>query len=68
MTDLEKIHQRMSSGEPFRYRDLCALLSDKNDISRLADREIQRWRRAGRISCERRGRDTFWTLTVKEGK
>lgn len=74
MTVLEKIEARMMSGEPFTYAELGALNPAPpgrgpmhNDPDRLADRTIQKWRKAGKISFTRIGRNTYWTLTSNQG-
>lgn len=58
--------KRMLSGEPFTYSELVALNNrhgGREDDDRLADKTIQKWRRAGRISYVRLGRATYWSLT-----
>lgn len=57
---VERIRARMQSGETFT----CSQLSDVADGDyRLADREIQRFRKAGWIGFVRVGRAVNWDLT-----
>lgn len=56
------LHKRMGGGRPFTYLDLCAIPGGDAGC-RIADREIQRWRRKGLITFSRvRGRP-IWRLT-----
>lgn len=61
MTVEEKIRARMGNGEPFTYGELW--LPYGIEAFRIADREIQRWRKKGFISFTREGRNVVWRLT-----
>lgn len=66
-TPLEAIEARMTSGAPFTYSELCVIskvAGGNENLDRLADKTIQRWRRGGKIYiCGRRGRSPLWRLT-----
>lgn len=58
------IEARMQSGEPFTYGILCAMPRPFGEDGRTADKLIQKWRRAGRITMDGRiGRAPRWVLT-----
>lgn len=60
LTDVES---RMLSGEPFTYGELCAAFTSDDDRSRTIDRTIQKFRRKGLITFERKGKRIVWTAT-----
>lgn len=69
-TIISAIEARMRNGEPFTYADLRAArhgLGRGEGDDRLADKTIQKWRRAGWISFVRIGKLTLWALT-EEGR
>lgn len=69
-TTLEKIEARMASGEEFTFQQLWLSFETGNDqenVYRLVDRTIQKWRKAGLISFVRQGNRVIWSLT-DEGK
>lgn len=63
--ELRKIEDRMMSGEPFTFRQLQSLSVSYIDTYRVADRALQKWRRKGWITFERKGRTPIWSLTDK---
>lgn len=62
MTDLERIEARMGNGEPFRFMDLHSGFVSAD--YRLADRTIQKWRKAGRIENFRGPSGLSWWRLV----
>lgn len=55
------IQRRMAHGGPFTFGELWR---PHGDVAyRLADREIQRWRKRGWIAFTRTGRQTVWSVT-----
>lgn len=63
MTDIAKVEERMLSGEPFTYGQLCKdFCGDDYDFSRKVDALIQKLRRRGKIYMTREGRYVVWRL------
>lgn len=62
MTPREKIEARIRTGVPFTYMALCGYTAD-NDAARMADRIIQKYRRAGWIEYRREKGSTTWSPT-----
>jgi hypothetical protein len=60
---IARVEVRMATGEPFELQDLhggdC-----HGPIYRVADRTIQKWRKAGYIDFTRHGRHVVWQLTI----
>ena len=61
-----KIEARMLNGEPFTFSGLCQdFLAERRamatpDDGTLIDRTIQKLRKAGKITGERKGRKFIW--------
>lgn len=56
----ERIENRMFSGVPFTFAQLHIGYEDES--YRIADRLIQKHRKAGRIRFERDGRKVIWSM------
>ncbi|CCG43355.1 hypothetical protein [Magnetospirillum molischianum] len=66
MTLPEQIENRMLSGEPFTYGDLCRYFDNGEKHGRLIDQIIQRLRKKGMIAFTRVGRQVIWKRVEKE--
>lgn len=62
MTTEQKIIARISDGTPFVFRELWTPYGI-DEAYRLADKIIQKWRKAGHISYVMTGREYIWSLT-----
>ena len=69
MSDLEKIEARIQSGDPFTFTDIWVPVTGgdhHHPAYRLADRTVQKWRKAGRIRIsERKGSTPLWELVPR---